>query len=109
MITNVCILIFHITGKRSPKLPETHLKTIGGFNSKTENTQNFLDPRGAVPVNNNQDMIVDDVLQQDESQEQHNKDEHIQMLVSKLEDLQAPPLETPEYKDAFKVTNKLFN
>lgn len=95
---------FFFTEKRLSKLPKSHLKTGGEFISRTENAQNFIDPRGAVPINHNLDSIGDDDMSKEEDKQRH-KEKHMQILVSKLEDLQAPPLETPEYKDAFKVLN----
>ncbi|KAK0090368.1 hypothetical protein PV325_001142 [Microctonus aethiopoides] len=87
--------------KRLSKLPKSHLKTGGEFISRTENAQHFIDPRGAVPINHDRNSIGDDDMSKEEDKQRH-KEKHMQILVSKLEDLQAPPLETPEYKDAFK-------
>ncbi|XP_011310681.1 uncharacterized protein [Fopius arisanus] len=85
--------------KRSPLLPETHLKSGGNFSQATENTQQFVDPRGTVVPPNDNDESIEDLLELDNH---HKKEEDMNLLVSKLSDLKHPPMETPEYKDAYR-------
>ncbi|XP_034946885.1 uncharacterized protein [Chelonus insularis] len=90
--------------KRYPMFPESHLKTGGDFSGHTENFQNFVDPRGAVPID---DRHKDSDTEDTENQIKHQNDnqrteEDMKMIVSKLEHLKGPPLEVPEYKDAYK-------
>lgn len=77
-------------------MPTSHLMPGGDFGGTTENCQNFLDPRGAVPMDVNHD---DEYT----NEKQKNKEEDMQLLVTKLEDLKGPPMEVPEYKDSYKV------
>lgn len=92
-------------------MPESHLKSGGEFTGRTEHYQNFLDPRGAVPMDQSHDDVIhqieDSKLQLERQEQEWKKEEDMNMLVSKLEDLKGPPLGIPEYKDAYKV-NILF-
>ncbi|KAH0554039.1 hypothetical protein KQX54_007185 [Cotesia glomerata] len=97
----------HITReKRSLKVPESHLKSGGEFTGRTEHYQNFLDPRGAVPMDQSQEHVIhqieDSKLQLERQEQEWKKEEDMNILVSKLEDLKGPPLGIPEYKDAYK-------
>ncbi|XP_053979117.1 uncharacterized protein LOC128876625 isoform X2 [Hylaeus volcanicus] len=76
-----------------PVKPETHLKTGTDFFQSTENTDNFGNSRfKEAQLNSEKEM----------RKEKNAKEEEMKMLVSKLEDLKGPPLEIPEYKDAYK-------
>lgn len=83
-------------------MPESHLRCGGEFHKKTDNTHNFLDPRGSVPINELSNLNVDNDEKID-NEKHENKEENMKFLVSKLEDLKGLPLGIPEYKDAYKV------
>ncbi|XP_057328368.1 uncharacterized protein LOC130669461 [Microplitis mediator] len=87
--------------KRSLKVPESHLKSGGDFSGRTENYQNFVDPRGAVPIEQSHNNVIDHI-EESKQELERKKEQDIKMLVSKLEDLKGPPLGVPEYKDAYK-------
>lgn len=89
-------------------LPESHLRCGGEFHQKTENTQNFLDPRGSVPINDMSTVIAGNQDGKSDGENHRKKEEEMKMLVSKLEDLKGPPMGVPEYKDAYKVFKNLF-
>ncbi|XP_063976662.1 uncharacterized protein LOC135162298 [Diachasmimorpha longicaudata] len=85
--------------KRSPMLPETHLQPAGNFSQATESTQQFVDPRGTVIYPN---LPTSDSAEELDPENHPKKDEDMNLLVSKLSDLKHPPMETPEYKDAYR-------
>ncbi|XP_017756455.1 PREDICTED: uncharacterized protein LOC108548152 [Eufriesea mexicana] len=91
-------------GRSQPMKPETHLKTGNSFFQNTENTDNFVDFRTEQAQLPN--VVNKDIEEEEKTQkvlkEKQKKDAEMKMLVSKLEDLKGPPLEIPEYKDAYK-------
>lgn len=96
---------YRVTERSQPMKPETHLKTGTSFFQNTENTDNFVDFRTeqAQFTNAINKDIVEKEKTKKELKEKQKKDVEMKMLVSKLEDLKGPPLEIPEYKDAYKV------
>ena len=84
-----------------PVLPESHLKTSGQFYyDKTEN----LKDHGEVNVVDNDWATTGPNAEDNQLRNKKRiKEQDMRMLVSKLEDLKGPPLEVPEYKDAYKV------
>ncbi|KAG7205450.1 hypothetical protein KM043_007440 [Ampulex compressa] len=94
--------------------PENHLKTGRDFFQTTESTENFVNPRvkeAQLMSELNKDVEKEEQEQEEEEEEERKRrerfekemrDEEMKMLVSKLEDLQGPPLEVPEYRDAYK-------
>lgn len=102
-----------IVERQPAKKPETHLKTGDNFFEATENKNNYINPR----VREAQLMaeLARDIEEEEREEEERKrkreeeegegkKDKEMQMLVSKLEELKSPPLEIPEYKDAYKVS-----
>ncbi|XP_031830751.1 uncharacterized protein LOC116426228 isoform X2 [Nomia melanderi] len=89
--------------RRQPVKPETHLRTGKDFFQNTENTDNFINPRvreAQLMSELNKDIEREE--RERKVQKEKKTEEEMQMLVSKLEDLKGPPLEVPEYKDAYK-------
>ncbi|XP_043514710.1 uncharacterized protein LOC122531139 [Frieseomelitta varia] len=96
----------HNSRERSqPVKPETHLKTGNSFFQSTEHADNFIDCRtreAQLRNESNKAIEEEEERRKRELKEKQQKDEEMRMLVSKLEDLKGPPLEIPEYKDAYK-------
>ncbi|CAD1478314.1 unnamed protein product, partial [Heterotrigona itama] len=96
----------HNSRERSqPVKPETHLKTGNSFFQSTEHADNFIDCRireAHLRNKSNKTVEEEEERRKREQKEKQQKDEEMRMLVSKLEDLKGPPLEIPEYKDAYK-------
>ncbi|XP_043258873.1 uncharacterized protein LOC122401040 [Colletes gigas] len=87
--------------RSQPVKPESHLKTGRDIFQNTESTVSFGNPRSKEAqlmsvLNNNVEE------ERRKRKETKTKEEEMKMLVSKLEDLKGPPLEIPEYKDAYK-------
>lgn len=85
-----------------PVLPESHLQTGGSFYDATESSR-INQPTDRDDVK--EDTLADESRTRNEREEEkrRKKEEDMKMLVSKLEELKGPPLEVPEYKDAYKV------
>ncbi|XP_014610015.1 PREDICTED: uncharacterized protein LOC106789947 [Polistes canadensis] len=101
-----------LTDRQPPaRKPETHLKTGNNFYDSTENKNNYINPRVreaqlmaelARDVEEEEEEEEKRRKREEEEKEEAKKDKEMQMLVSKLEELKSPPLEIPEYKDAYK-------
>ncbi|XP_076661469.1 uncharacterized protein LOC143365295 isoform X2 [Halictus rubicundus] len=93
----------HNRERPQPVKPETHLRTGTDFFKSTENTENFINPRAreAQLMSELNRDIEEEEKRRNERKEKRTEEE-MKMLVSKLEDLKCPPLEVPEYKDAYK-------
>nr|XP_033195638.1 uncharacterized protein LOC117159679 isoform X3 [Bombus vancouverensis nearcticus] len=95
----------HNSKERSrPIKPEIHLKTGNSFFQSTEHTDNFIDFRTKEPqLTSESNKIAEETeKKQKKLMEKKEKNKELEMLVSRLEDLKCPPLEIPEYKDAYK-------
>ncbi|XP_071857295.1 uncharacterized protein isoform X3 [Bombus fervidus] len=95
----------HNNKERSrPIKPEIHLKTGNSFFQSTEHTDNFIDSHTKEPklTSESNKAAEEAETKQKKLIEKKEKNEELEMLVSKLEDLKCPPLEIPEYKDAYK-------
>ncbi|XP_033356653.1 uncharacterized protein LOC117237113 isoform X3 [Bombus vosnesenskii] len=95
----------HNSKERSrPIKPEIHLKTGNSFFQSTEHTDNFIDFRTKEPqLTSESNKIAEETeKRQKKLMEKKEKNKELEMLVSRLEDLKCPPLEIPEYKDAYK-------
>ncbi|XP_060819920.1 uncharacterized protein LOC132909235 isoform X3 [Bombus pascuorum] len=95
----------HNNKERSrPIKPEIHLKTGNSFFQSTEHTDNFIDSHTKEPqlTSESNKAAEEAEKKQKKLMEKKEKNEELEMLVSKLEDLKCPPLEIPEYKDAYK-------
>ncbi|KAF7388565.1 hypothetical protein HZH68_012507 [Vespula germanica] len=100
-----------VTERQPAKKPETHLKTGDNFFEVTENKNNYINPRVreaqlmaelARDIEEEEKEEEEKKKKREEEEEEAKKDKEMQMLVSKLEELKSPPLEIPEYKDAYK-------
>ncbi|XP_033330525.1 uncharacterized protein LOC117222747 isoform X2 [Megalopta genalis] len=86
-----------------PVKPETHLRTGTEFFKSTENAENFINPRAReAQLMGELNKDVEEEEKKRREQKEKKTEEEMKMLVSKLEDLKGPPLEVPEYKDAYK-------
>lgn len=94
-----------IAERSRPIKPEIHLKTGNSFFQSTEHTDNFIDFRTKEPqLTSESNKIAEETeKKQKKLMEKKEKNKELEMLVSRLEDLKCPPLEIPEYKDAYKV------
>ncbi|XP_015431263.1 PREDICTED: uncharacterized protein LOC107187634 [Dufourea novaeangliae] len=93
----------HNRERQQPVKPEIHLKTGRDFFQSTESTENFVDPRAKeAQLMRELNRDVEEEERRQKQQKEKKKEEEMKMLVSKLEDLKSPPLEVPEYKDAYK-------
>lgn len=94
-----------IAERSRPIKPEIHLKTGNSFFQSTEHTDNFIDSRIKEPqlTSESNKAAEEAEKKQKKLMEKKEKSKELEMLVSKLEDLKCPPLEIPEYKDAYKV------
>ncbi|XP_048514581.1 uncharacterized protein LOC105684273 isoform X2 [Athalia rosae] len=93
-----------IVGRRMPRKPETHLRTEGNFYNTTETSEQFVDPR-ILDVNSVSGVQKLDSEGEEESAEnlEGNVDnDFVERLGMDNDDLKGPPLEIPEYRDAFK-------
>ncbi|XP_003426520.1 uncharacterized protein LOC100677861 [Nasonia vitripennis] len=93
--------------RRAPKVPESNLRPGGGFYEKTETTEFFSDPRDKeaelmAELAKDAEEEEEKKKKEEEERSRLKKEEEMKLLVSKLEDLKGPPLEIPEYKDAYK-------
>lgn len=115
----------NFSGRRAPKIPETNLKAgLDLFGRNNFSLPQHHDKDDVIDIM--QQLTNDAVMQEDEEDEEElkkkrekeeeeekernrlKKEEEMKLLVSKLEELQNPPLsnpplEIPEYKDAYKV------
>ncbi|XP_017877428.1 uncharacterized protein LOC108623431 [Ceratina calcarata] len=82
-----------------PVKPNARLKTGKSFFQSTENADSFIDSRETQLMSELNKHIEEEekALKQKQS-----RDEEMKELISRLEDLKYPPLEIPEYKDAYK-------
>ncbi|XP_043591036.1 uncharacterized protein LOC122571410 isoform X5 [Bombus pyrosoma] len=95
----------HNSKERSrPIKPEIHLKTGNSFFQSTEHTDSFIDSRTKKPQLTSESNKAAEEAEKKQKKliEKKEKNKELEMLVSKLEDLKCPPLEIPEYKDAYK-------
>ncbi|CAL7943591.1 unnamed protein product [Xylocopa violacea] len=92
-------------GHSQPVKLESHLKPGKSISESTENKSSFIVPhtREEQLTNKLKKDSEEEEKKQKELKEKQKRDEEMKMLVSKLEDLKCPPLEVPEYKDAYKV------
>lgn len=102
-----------IAERSQPVKPETHLKTGNSFFQSTEHADNFIDCHTReAQLRNESNKAIEEKEEERRKKElkekKQQKDEEMRMLVSKLEDLKGPPLEIPEYKDAYKVNSNFF-
>ncbi|XP_046423514.1 uncharacterized protein LOC124181220 [Neodiprion fabricii] len=92
----------NLSGKRSLKKPETHLTTEGNFYNTTETSEQFVNPRSVGEANldgeENRKLDTDD---EDDVEDLTNTDK-IERLAADMNEPKGPPLEIPEYRDAFK-------
>lgn len=94
--------------RRAPKVPVSNLRPGGGFYEKTETSEFFSDPRDKeaelmAELAKDAEEEEEKKKREEEERSRLRKEEEMKLLVSKLEDLKGPPLEIPEYKDAYKV------
>lgn len=90
-----------VIGRPQQVKHSNNLKTGKSLFQTTENADSRA--REKQPTNELNKNVKDAENGRKELKEQQRKDEDMKMLVSKLEDLKGPPLEIPEYKDAYKV------
>ncbi|XP_058803892.1 serine/arginine repetitive matrix protein 2-like isoform X2 [Phymastichus coffea] len=99
---------YNFVERQHPKIPEANLKPGGGFYEKTEAKEFFANPR-----DKEAELMTELAKGAQEEEERKKREEHeeknrakqeeeMKLLVSKLEGLHGPPLEVPEYKDAYK-------
>ncbi|XP_043287622.1 uncharacterized protein [Venturia canescens] len=91
----------YLNERRMPVLPESHLQTGGSFYDATESCR-INEP---VDKDDLKDNALDEELRirnEREEEKRRKKEDDMKVLVSKLEELKGPPLEVPEYKDAYK-------
>lgn len=98
----------YITDKLQSMRPQTHLKAGGDFFQDTESAEHFAHPREKQMQETIEQFKDEEDNEEErrrirEQEEKRKKDEEMEMLVSKLEDLNGRPLEIPEYRDAYKV------
>ncbi|KAK2584923.1 hypothetical protein KPH14_002519 [Odynerus spinipes] len=94
-----------ITERPIPRKPETHLIMGDDFFEATESMNNYVNPRvreAQLMAELAREVEEEEKKKREEEEEETRKDKEMQMLVSKLEELKSPPLEIPEYKDAYK-------
>lgn len=94
-----------IAERSRPIKPEIHLKTGNSFFQSTEHTDNFIDSRTKEQqlASESNKAVEETEKKQKKLMEKKRKNKELEVLVSRLEDLKCPPLEIPEYKDAYKV------
>ena len=98
---------FWILGKRTPKIPETHLKAGTDLFEKAKDTITIANNHHDNEILMfNDDNSSDKNLDAIDDTARLKKEEEMKLLVSKLEELQSTPIPLPEYKDAYKV-NKI--
>ncbi|XP_015588038.1 uncharacterized protein LOC107264361 [Cephus cinctus] len=91
--------------RQLPRKPETHLKPGGDFHRVTETSEMFVDPRVKemrLMAELEKDIAAEEQKKQEGEAKRKKKEDEMKVLVSKLEDLKSPPLEVPEYRDAYK-------
>lgn len=97
-----------------PKKPETNLRTGGNFYNTTETSEQFVNPRSMINADNNLNVNhkKDETEDEDDNDDDDEEEEDLNVLHVKEDrkternDNRGPPLEIPEYRDAFKVTQK---